>query len=124
MTETHIPQDLDKVFEALANEHRRDIIYVLGLQPYSISQLASQRGLSLPAIHKHIKILENAGMIKTKKIGRTKFLTLNRQSLRGLQDWLTQYHPYWGSSEETLENYAKYINFPRPYGRGFNLFQT
>ena len=109
MTGVHIPHQLDKVFEALANEHRREMIYVLGLQPYSISQLASQRDLSLPAIHKHIKILEDAGLIKLKKIGRTKFLTLNRQSLRGLQDWLVQYHTYWGSDEETLENYAQYF---------------
>ena len=109
MTTIHNPQDLDNVFEALANKHRREIIYVLGLQPHSTSQLASMRDLSLPAIHKHIKILENAGMIKAKKIGRTKFLTLNRKSLRGLQDWLMQYHTYWGTSEETLENYAKYL---------------
>ena len=68
------------------------------------------QGLSLPAIHKHIKILENADMIIRKKIGRTNFLALNRESLRGLQDWLMQYHTYWGSNEETLENYAQYLN--------------
>jgi DNA-binding transcriptional ArsR family regulator len=67
------------------------------------------RGLSLPAIHKHINVLEKAGMIIRKKIGRTNFLTLNRESLLSLQDWLLQYHAYWGSSEETLENYAQYL---------------
>ena len=109
MTKIYIPQDLDNVFEALANKHRREIIYVLSLQPYSISRLASMRSLSLPAIHKHIKVLENADMIIRKKIGRTNFLTLNRKSLRGLQDWVMQYHTYWGSEEETLENYAQYL---------------
>ncbi len=109
MNNTHIPYALNKVFEALANEHRRDIIYVLGLQPSSINQLASMRNLSLPAIHKHIKILENAGLVVSKKIGRTKFLTLKRQSLRGLQDWLMQYQTYWGNDDETLENYAKHL---------------
>jgi len=109
MTETHIPHDLDKVFEALANEHRRDIVYMLGLHPHSINQLASLRSLSLPAIHKHIKILENADLIIRKKIGRTNVLTLNRQSLRGLQNWLMQYHAYWGSNEETLENYNQFF---------------
>ena len=110
MTVAHIPHELDKVFEALANEHRRDIVYVLGLQPYSISQLASMRNLSLPAIHKHIKILKAAGLIVDKKIGRIHFLTLNRESLRTLQDWLMQYHAYWGSNDETLENYAQYLS--------------
>jgi predicted transcriptional regulator len=50
--------NLDLLFGALANEHRREIIYSLGLQPSSISRLASLRGLSLPAIHKHITVLE------------------------------------------------------------------
>ncbi len=108
-TTTHAPQNLDRIFEALANRHRREIIYVLGLQPCSISHLADMRGLSLPAIHKHIKVLENAEMVTRKKMGRTNFLTLNRASLRGLQDWLMQFHTYWGSEEETLENYARYL---------------
>ena len=104
-------QDLDLIFDALANEHRREIIYSLSLHPSSISQLASMRGLSLPAIHKHIKMLENAGMIERKKSGRVNFLTLNRASLRGLQDWLLQYHAYWDSGSETLENYARTIEY-------------
>lgn len=109
MTKTQIPPNLDKIFESLANEHRRNIIYVLSLQPNSINQLATIRGLSLPAIHKHIKILKTANLVTEKKISRTHFLTLNRDSLRVLQDWLMQYHTYWGNSEETLENYTKYL---------------
>ena len=112
------PHDLDIVFEALANKHRREIVYVLGLQPHSISQLAAQQDLSLPAIHKHIKALENAGMIVRKKIGRLNFMTLNRKSLRGLQHWLMQYQTYWGSDEETLENYAQYLKSKETKGGG------
>ncbi|MCL1599401.1 MAG: winged helix-turn-helix domain-containing protein [Actinomycetia bacterium] len=106
---THTDQNLDGIFRALANEHRREIIYVLGLHPWSISQLAEMRGLSLPAIHKHIEVLESAGMVTRKKMGRTNFLTLDRRSLSGLQDWLMQFHTYWGSDKETLENYARYL---------------
>ena len=109
MSKMRTTQDLDIVFEALANKHRREIIYFLGLQPSSISNLAAMRNLSLAAIHKHIKLLEKADLILRKKIGRTNILTLNRDSLRGLQDWLMQYHTYWGSNEETLENYAQYF---------------
>jgi DNA-binding transcriptional ArsR family regulator len=109
MTRTYDPQELNRVFEALANEHRREIVYVLSLQPASIGQLAEMRGLSLPAIHKHIHILEEGGMIIRKKLGRTNFLALNRNSLRVLQDWLSQYHAYWGTNEETLENYEQYL---------------
>ena len=104
-----IPDDLDRIFEALANAHRREIIYLLGLQPYSIHQLAEIRGLSLPAIHKHIKLLETAGIVNRRKIGRTNFLTLERRSLRSLQDWLGQYHAYWGTEEESLQNYEAFL---------------
>lgn len=88
MTKAQDTQDLDNVFEALANKHRREIIYVLSLQPCSISKLAFLRNLSLPAIHKHIEVLEKGGMVTRRKIGQTNFLILNRDSLRGLQDWL------------------------------------
>ncbi len=118
MAAIHISQDLDNVFEALANKHRREMIYVLGLQPYSISQLASMRHLSLPAIHKHIKVLETADLILRKKIGQTNFLTLNRKAFHGLQDWLMQYQTYWGSDEETLENYENYLTEKNPMKGG------
>ena len=88
MNKTQSPPDLDTIFEALAHKHRREIIYVLSLGPCSISKLAFLRNLSLPAIHKHIEILEKGGMVTRRKIGQTNFLTLNRTSLRGLQDWL------------------------------------
>lgn len=110
MTSIQKRQALDHIFEALANKHRREIIYVLSLQPCSISKLASMRNLSLPAIHKHIKILEKGGLIIRKKFGQTNFLTLNRAALRSLQDWVMQYHTYWGNDEATLENYVQYLS--------------
>ena len=105
---------LDLLFAALANRHRREIIYALALQPHSISQLADLRGLSLPAIHKHITILEDAGMVTRRKAGRSNHLALERASLRALQYWLAEFHAYWGTGEETLENYANYIQQGQP----------
>ena len=90
MVKSNKPQNLDNVFEALANVHRREIIYVLSLEPCSISKLAFLRNLSLPAIHKHIEVLEKGGIVTRRKIGQTNFLTLNRAALRGLQDWLNR----------------------------------
>jgi len=100
---------LDDMFGAFANKHRRDIIYTLGFRPASISQLADRQGLSLPAIHKHIKVLEQAELIQRKKVGRVNFLALNKAKLSRVQDWLMQYHTYWGNQEETLENYVASI---------------
>lgn len=114
---SEIPRDLDRVFEALANTHRREIIYVVGLQPYAIHQLAAMCGISLQAIHKHIKILETAGLVKRRKIGRTNFLSLDRKGVRSLQEWLGQYHAYWGAEDETLENYEAFMRKPKRKNR-------
>jgi DNA-binding transcriptional ArsR family regulator len=100
---------LDLLFEALANRHRREIVYLLALQPESISRLAQLRDLSLPAIHKHIAVLEEAGLVSRRKTGRTTYLTLRREPMRAVQSWLTQFNPFWGSDGETLANYEAYL---------------
>lgn len=102
--------NLSPVFDALANEHRRGIIHGLALQPRSISQLAELRDLSLPAIHKHVRVLQDAGMVSRRKIGRTNFLALRREPLRYVQAWMDQFHPWWGTEGETLENCADYLS--------------
>jgi DNA-binding transcriptional ArsR family regulator len=100
---------LDRVLAALANPHRREMVHLLGLQPCAISQLARLRGLSLPAIHKHVRLLESAGLVSRRKTGRTTYLVLNPQRLRLLQDWAGQFHAYWGSDQASFENYHRYL---------------
>lgn len=102
--------DLSLVFDALANVHRREIIRALALQPRSISQLAELRNLSLPAIHKHVRALEEAVMVRRRKVGRTNFLALEREPLRRLRAWTEQFDPWWGSEGESLVNYTEYLN--------------
>ena len=100
---------LDAVFTALANKHRRAITYRLSLQPSSISELAKVLKLSLPAIHKHIRVLEEAKLLQRKKSGRCNFLALNRDALTALREWIESYHSYWGTNAESLKNYVKWI---------------
>ena len=107
------PNELDLIFDALANLHRREIVYQLSLQPASISELALRRQLSLQAIHKHINLLVEAGMVTRKKSGRITFLTLNRASMRGVQQWINQFQAHWDGGAETLENYAETIEFKK-----------
>ena len=97
-------RNLDQVFAALASKHRREVVYALGLQPASIGQLARQQRSSLPAIHRHIKVLERAKLVRRKKSGRVNFLALDRTGLLLMQEWIRQYHAYWGTGKETLEN--------------------
>ena len=99
-----------RVFNALGNEHRREIIEQLAIQPRSISQLARHQHLSLPAIHKHVRVLEEAGMVQRRKTGRTNYLALKREPLVLLQAWIDRFHPWWGTDGESLENYTEYLS--------------
>lgn len=99
--------DLGAVFGALANEHRREMVRLLALQPRAINQLADLRGLSLPAIHKHVRVLEDAAMVRRRKVGRTNVLALEREPLRRLRTWAEGFDPWWGTEAESLDNYAR-----------------
>ena len=107
-------EDLDKVLFALANPHRRDMVRFLGLQPSTISKLADLRGLSLPAIHKHVAVLEEAGLVARRKVGRSNVLTLNPHRLRSVQEWLGQFHTWWAGDGATLENYSAHLGSTEP----------
>ena len=98
--------DLDAVFGALASTHRRRVVALLALQPASTQEVARHVGLTLPAIHRHLAVLEEAQLIRRKKVGRTTFLAIDRTGLRRVQDWTAQYRPEWGTDLETLENYV------------------
>jgi predicted transcriptional regulator len=96
---------LDDALNALANQKRRSIIHELSLCPSTVKRLAKNNDLSLPAIHKHIRILENAGLIIRKKSGRTNFVALDQSTLSVTQKWIMQYNTGWGNPSATLENY-------------------
>ena len=70
-----------------------------------MGELARNQRLTLPAIHKHIRMLEAAGLILRRKSGRTNFVVLNAESLGVAQRWIMQYHVEWSSPHATLENY-------------------
>jgi DNA-binding transcriptional ArsR family regulator len=110
MNESSNPSQLDLVFAALAHPKRREMVYELALTPATVGQLAQAHDLTLPAMHKHVRVLLEAGLVLHKKAGRTNFLALRRQGLRLAQSWLGQYRSEWGNDEETLENYVARIN--------------
>ena len=105
MNESPTSHQLDLVFSALANSKRRGMVHDLAYRPATIGQLARDHDLSLPAIHKHIRVLEESGLILRRKAGRTNFVALRGQVLRIVQEWITQYHTEWGHDDASLENY-------------------
>lgn len=96
---------LDRALNALANQKRRSIIHELSLHPETVASLAEKNKLTLPAIHKHIRILENSDLIVRKKSGRTNFVSLNQDTLGMTQKWIMQYQTGWGSGAASLVNY-------------------
>jgi len=103
-------QKLDDLFTALGNAKRREIVRELALQPTTVAKLAREHDLSLPSIHRHVRDLEAAGLLQRKKVGRTNFIALRRQGLQELQAWTAQFHAYWGSDAETLDNYLDHLD--------------
>ncbi len=99
------PHFLDAALSALANQKRRALIHELSLHPETVGQLARDHNLSLPAIHKHIRCLEQASLIIRRKSGRTNYVVLNHAALRQTQAWIMQYHTEWANPKATLENY-------------------
>ena len=102
--------ELDTILNSLANQKRRGIIHNLSLNPATVGQLAKHYDLSLPAIHKHIRILENAHLIVRKKAGRTNFVALNPHALNLAQNWINQYQTSWGAADASLTNYISRMN--------------
>ena len=96
---------LDNIFSALASENRRQMLHILSLRPQTTSQLASRFDISLPAIHKHLGILNSAGLILERKVGRTNFIALNPVKFSIVKRWINQYNTEWGNSQQSLENY-------------------
>src|SRR5204863_2539760 len=105
MNVDYISPQLDATFNALANSKRRGMVNTLAYRPATVSQLADEFKLSLPAMHKHVKLLEQGKLIRRKKVGRVNFVALNHRALSEAQTWINKYHTYWGSDDETLENY-------------------
>ena len=104
------PEFLDTIFSALGHTKRRAMVLQLGFNPATVKKLADEYKVSLPAMHKHIRMLEEASLIQRKKVGRTNFVAINRTGILAAQNWLGMFHAHWGTNEETLENYIEHLS--------------
>jgi DNA-binding transcriptional ArsR family regulator len=86
---------LDAVFGALADPTRRRIVARLAKGEASVSELAEPLGVTLPAIAKHIGILEHAGLLRHHKVGRVRYCRLVPRQLRRADRWLSDYRVFW-----------------------------
>jgi DNA-binding transcriptional ArsR family regulator len=82
---------LDQTFAALSDPTRRGILERLGRGRATISELAEPFGISLTGLKKHVRVLEDARLVQTEKIGRTRWCTLGPQELDEVQRWIVGY---------------------------------
>jgi len=96
---------LDATFHALADPTRRAILATLRRGQRPVSVLAAPHKMSLPAVMKHLQVLEHAGLVRQKKRGRVRQCHLSAQPLRQAEAWLSRYRMFWGRQLDSLERY-------------------
>jgi len=95
--------DLDGVFHALADPTRRAIIGALALGPKTVGEISRPFDISLPAVSKHLKVLERARLVSREIHGREHHCSLNPETLASAHDWLSFYAGFWQERLDALD---------------------
>ena len=99
---------LDRTFAALGDPTRRAILAQLERKDgASISELAQPFAIKLPAVMKHLDVLDDAGLVTRSKSGRTVTVRLRSQPMREAMEWLRRYEHFWSGSLDRLAAYAE-----------------
>ena len=98
---------LDLTFAALADPTRRAILARLAGGPASVTELAAPFKMTLPAVSKHLKVLERAGLIGRGRDAQWRPCSLNAAPLKDVADWVGSYRRFWDESFDRLEEYLR-----------------
>ena len=99
--------DVDRVFLALANPVRRELLEILFEQPLSAGELSERFELSRPAVAEHLKVLRDAGLVADEPQGRHRIYRLTAEPLAALGDWLHPFEKFWRSRLARLAEAAE-----------------
>jgi len=100
-------QRLDVIFAALANSTRRAILSRLAQGQVTVKQLAEPFDMSLPAVSKHIKVLERAGLVQQSREAQFRPCRLDTAPLQTVTQWAEQYRHIWDASFERMDDYLR-----------------
>jgi DNA-binding transcriptional ArsR family regulator len=103
----HMPDPLSTTFAALADPTRRAILARLALGETSVTELAEPFEMSLPAVSKHLKVLERAGLIARGREAQWRPCRIAPDGLRPVDDWLESYRRLWNERLDRLETYLQ-----------------
>lgn len=106
--------DLDKVFAALSHPVRRAMVARLSEGDCSVGELAEAHAISAPAISKHLRVLEDAGLLEQTPEGRVRRCALKAQPLSAAFGWLVQYQLFW---TDALDALARHLEAPEAQER-------
>ena len=99
------PDRLDHTFAALADPTRRAILARLATGDATVTELAEPFAISMPAISRHLKVLERAGLISRGRAAQWRPRTLQAEPLKDAAQWLAQYRRFWEASLDRLEQH-------------------
>jgi DNA-binding transcriptional ArsR family regulator len=103
-----MPTDtLDAIFSALADPTRRAILARLASGEASVTALAEPFAMTMPAVSKHLKVLERAGLIARGREAQWRPCRLEAAPLRDVADWLERYRSFWDESFDRLDDYLR-----------------
>jgi DNA-binding transcriptional ArsR family regulator len=108
---------LSATFSALADPTRRAILARLSEGEASVNELAAPFSMSLPAVSKHLKVLEKAGLISRGKEAQWRPARLEPMAMKGIADWLEHYRRFWELSFDRLDDYLQKIQKADDNGR-------
>ncbi len=93
---------LDQTFAALADPTRRALLAQLETGEKTLSELAAPLPMSLMAIQKHVKVLEDAGLVETRKLGRSRYVKLRPEGLSSVAQWIQRSERAWNVAFDRL----------------------
>lgn len=100
-------EKLDATFSALADPTRRSILARLSKGGAQVTELAEPFGMSLPAVSKHLRVLEKANLIKRQVDGRVHWIQLKAESLKPAFDWIEYYERFWTEQLQSLQSFLE-----------------
>jgi DNA-binding transcriptional ArsR family regulator len=98
-------RQLGRLFGALSDPTRREIVSRLAETDLAVLDLVSHFPISQPAISKHLRVLEDAGLVSREQAGRQRLCHLEGTRLQPVADWVTPYHRFWSASFTRLDVY-------------------
>ncbi len=99
------PAVVDRVFRALSDPTRRDVLERLGARPAATSELAARYDMALPSFLEHLRVLEGSGLVRSRKDGRTRTYELAPAQMKVAEDWLGRQRRLWEQRFDQLDSY-------------------